>query len=162
MTEVADRRLIHYGKEPLPAELVDRSAELVVHFKPSGLWVSVEGKDDWEDWCRAEGFQLDALRCRSEVVLRPKARILWVRAVKGIDGLTRELGRALCPGGDPSLGIDWPQLGEKYDGIIIAPYQWCRRLHMGTAWYYSWDCASGCIWRPRAIESVRALEPAGG
>ena len=46
-------------------------------------------------------------------------------------------------------------LDRRVDGIIIAPYQWyCR---MTVDWYYTWDCASGCIWNLDAIESVNAV-----
>lgn len=55
--------------------------------------------------------------------------------------------------------IDWDRVASKHDGIIIAPYCWQQRLKDETFWYYSWDCASGCIWHPRA---VTALIPISG
>ena len=53
--------------------------------------------------------------------------------------------------------IDWPKVAERYDGIIIAPYQWSRRLD-GPMWYYGWDCASGCVWRARAVLELKSME----
>ncbi|QBI98814.1 hypothetical protein SEA_BOBBY_184 [Mycobacterium phage Bobby] len=50
--------------------------------------------------------------------------------------------------------IDWGKVAADYGGIIIAPYQWSRR--MDPHWYYTWDCASGCIWNLEAIESLEA------
>jgi hypothetical protein len=54
--------------------------------------------------------------------------------------------------------IDWERLAKEYDGVEIAPYQWQRRLS-DQRWYYSWDCASGCIWRPKdaTISLIRKL-----
>ena len=43
--------------------------------------------------------------------------------------------------------LDFLKVMDEYDGIIIAPYQYsCRLMNSSTAWYYGWDCASGCIW----------------
>ncbi len=42
--------------------------------------------------------------------------------------------------------LEWDKVKDKYQGIIIAPYQWECRLALETCWYYGWDCASGCIW----------------
>jgi hypothetical protein len=50
------------------------------------------------------------------------------------------------------IPIDWQRVAEQHQGIIITPYQWeCR---YSIDWYYIWDCASGCIWDPDAIESI--------
>lgn len=38
-----------------------------------------------------------------------------------------------------------------YDG---APYQWECRLDRDTFWYYSWDCASACIWNLQAVRPL--------
>jgi len=53
------------------------------------------------------------------------------------------------------MDILWGDLKQKYDGLIIAPYQWERRLDL--MWYYSWDCASGVIWNLDAVDTVTAL-----
>jgi hypothetical protein len=56
------------------------------------------------------------------------------------------------------MWIAWDRLRERYQGLIVTPYIWERRLTMGNGpdamWYYFWDCASGCIWDPAAIASV--------
>jgi len=56
--------------------------------------------------------------------------------------------------------INWPAVAEKYDGIIIAPYIWQRRLsdNPDHFWYYGWDCASGCIWNTEVIEEIHTKE----
>ena len=63
-------RLLHYSAEPL---LTIRSVaqQRPEHFKPSGLWVSAEGEDDWPTWCRDTDFHVELLACVTEVRLRP-------------------------------------------------------------------------------------------
>lgn len=58
---------------------------------------------------------------------------------------------------DIIISIDWPTVAKLYAGIEISPYQYNYRLKSGFIWYYGWDVASGCIWRPTndcAIEQV--------
>lgn len=126
------------------------------HGKPAGFWVSVEGESDWVEWCLGEDFATDWLRVRHEVTLAPDALILNIDTAHGIDEFHQ---RYAVENKDRSWAdhkhweIDWPAVAAHYDGIIIAPYQWSRRLG-GPHWYYGWDCASGVIWNAQAIESV--------
>lgn len=55
--------------------------------------------------------------------------------------------------------INWPMVADRYQGIVIAPYLWSRRMD-GGLWYYGWDCASGCIWDAAAVASVTARQAA--
>lgn len=54
------------------------------------------------------------------------------------------------------VSVNWPLIATRWDGIIIAPYQWSCRYDDRTFWYYGWDCASGCIWNLHAITDVIA------
>lgn len=77
----------------------------------------------------------------------------YLRSTVDVDGFTDEY--AIDPG--PQVyRIDWDAVAGTYQGIIITPYIWERRLG-DSAWYYSWDCASGCIWDPAAIGSLRVF-----
>ena len=53
--------------------------------------------------------------------------------------------------------IDWRLVAEEWQGIVIAPYLWERRFDSDARWYYSWDCASGCIWDHRAIAAIELI-----
>jgi hypothetical protein len=53
--------------------------------------------------------------------------------------------------------IDWKSVGRLCDGIEICPYQWSLRMESETGWYYAWDIASGCIWRPSGLKSFRVV-----
>ena len=46
---------------------------------------------------------------------------------------------------------DWKLIAQEFDGIEIAPYQWEIRMDYNFFWYYGWDCASGCLWRPKNL-----------
>lgn len=128
--------------------------------KPTGLWVSVEGPADWKAWCESEGFHVNRLRCPTEVVLQPEANLLHLRDADDLRTFHRKYraGRSsACPRWEADFRIRWDRVANSYDGIVIAPYVWEMRLDRETPWYYGWDCASGCIWRSRAISELRPL-----
>lgn len=148
--------LIHFANAPLPAELDSRPQDPAGSYKPKGLWVSVEGEGGgWRDWCIGEGYGLDSLTYAHHVTLADDARILYVDGAEGIDEFTATYsGPDTLFGGEFGYRIDWPRIAREYQGIIIAPYIWSRRLSLHTHWYYGWDCASGCIWDATAIANV--------
>ena len=52
-------RLLHYSSKPITAVYsVSQGPGLEHHRydKPRGLWLSVEGEDDWRSWCEAESL----------------------------------------------------------------------------------------------------------
>lgn len=119
--------------------------------KPVGLWYEVNA--DWRRWCESEQPDWIAGRYLHRLVLDGE-RLLSIGTVTDLDVFHERYARPIYPG---SLGSrhrypDWNLVAAAYDGIEIAPYLWTRRLG-GTAsgWYYGWDCASGCIWRPRGM-----------
>ena len=140
---MGDEPLYHYSSTLVTFER--RYYEQNAHFKPNGFWLSVG--DDWKRWCEENNFSLANLAYRHRVVLCPGANILRLSGPREIDRFTKEYDRGL-------MRIDWPLVARRYAGIIIAPYCWSRRCHFGTRWYYAWDCASGCIWDPSAVDSL--------
>jgi hypothetical protein len=151
--------LIHYSAVPLDfATLHDCHQEVPHHFgKPHGLWFSVgDGDDGWRAWCEGEDFCVGSLVNCTEIILHDQANILRLSGVDDIDSFTEKYD---CDMGAWAKGrkyaIDWHRVSEQYDGIIIAPYCYARRLDNGANWYYGWDCASGCIWKVAAIAEVR-------
>lgn len=154
-------RLLHYTTDPLTAiRSVEQVYDAPRYDKPNGLWLSVEGPDDWREWCKSEEFgDPDAQRCY-EIVIAPDANLCRLSGPNLLRAFTAEYGM------DPYMGpmaghtqfarlaIDWPRVAEKYAGIIIAPYIWECRMSDDTRWYYGWDCASGCIWDASAVERI--------
>lgn len=143
-------KLTHYSVNRIPP-IFDR-VQIGQSDKPSGLWVSDEDEYGWAEWCVNNSPDFIA-EYRHEITLADDANILYLRTPEDIDAFTE------CYRGDNLrqtgciFFIDWPQVAREYDGIIITPYQWTRRLMPSTRWYYGWDCASGCIWAKKAIKS---------
>lgn len=131
-------------------------------FKPRGLWFSVEGNDDgWKSWCEGEMFRTAHLAIQTEIIFKETARIFRISSPEEIDTFTEKYvlhaGVFAQLGLRPGFVIDWAKLATEFDAIVIAPYQWQRRLSEHTMWYYSWDCASGCVWNADAISEIRQL-----
>ena len=147
-------RLVHYARSLVGA--LKNGDRRDAHFKPHGLWVSDDDcEDNWRAWCEAEKFRLDALTHIHDVVLTQDADILHLASAGEIDAFTRQYG---VPGEFESPRVNWGAVTECYQGIIITPYIWQRRLDGNAGWYYGWDCASGCIWDVAAIASVTLRE----
>ena len=149
--------LRHYSGKPL-SNVYSVQQEAHAESKPRGLWVSVLGEDDWPSWCRSEKFALESLEQCLEVVLAIPHNILILNSIQDIDEFHEQYNGPLYPGATTSRAINWQRVAESFHGIIIAPYQWGRRLDDKTGWYYGWDCASGCIWDASAIASITPIE----
>jgi hypothetical protein len=138
-------KLLHHSVSPL-LRIENREQCTQPQHKPQGIWVSVEGVDDWKTWCLAQRWGLDRLEHTAEIHLRQDARILRLTSAQEIDSFTADYGSI-----NSIDGIHWQRVADQYQGIIIAPYVWSRQFY--PLWYYGWDCASGCIWDAQAIDS---------
>lgn len=118
--------------------------------KPNGLWLSVD--DDWHRWCQDEGLNWSSEPGVAFEIVEP-SRVLMLSSVEDIDAFTEKFINLFSD----QYRTDWGLLAERFAGLLIAPYQWERRLHFGTSWYYPWDCASACIWDLSVVRQV-ALE----
>lgn len=151
-------RFLHYSAKTITSiHSQVQSPDITWHKKPYGLWITVEGDDGWKKWCVDNGFGEDRLAICHEVILSETCNVLWLDSADGIDEFTRRYGR---PDRDRQSirQIDWRKVSEQYQGIVIVPYIWSRRLGAGTDWYYGWDCASGCIWDANAIRYIKVIE----
>lgn len=114
--------------------------------KPRGFWVSDESDEtSWSAWCRDNEYGIG--RNEFVVTLADDANLLILSTPRAVRDFDREFG---C--GD-DYRFDWAPVADRWQGIFISPYQWSLRLS-DVGWYYTWDCASGCIWDPAAIASV--------
>lgn len=159
-----ERRLIHYSDKPLLALLPVAQADEVYDWhdgrKPAGLWVSAEGEDDWAAWCESEDFRDTSKQVATEIILKPDHRVLYLRTDTDMMSFNCEYGVQINRYGSwLESRIDWPRLALTYDGIVIAPYQWHHRLDGPCHdWYYTWDCASGCLWNDRSVLGLREIK----
>lgn len=145
----------HYSDQTITT-LFDASQVDAPALKPRGLWISDEdGDDGWKTWCENEAFELGRLVVEHEVILAPEANVLELHAAEDLDAFTAQYG--VGSGGFWDSRIAWAEVAEAYQGILITPYIWSRRLTGHTFWYSGWDCASGCIWDADAIGRVAVL-----
>ncbi len=149
-------RLLHYSASVL-GEIIDEP-EQSLHCKPNGLWVSVEGPDDWVS-CDAFSDRIKRYNVCQEIILEGDASILRIASAAEMDRFTRTFCHRRPDKPTYTMYIDWPGVSETWDGIIIAPYIPERHRHDLADWYGTWDCATGCIWRARAIERIGPIEP---
>lgn len=153
-----NERLSHWAAEPVavaPCHYFQHR-----EYKPNGLWFDVD--EDWQRWCDGENFDVEGRAVQHEVRILEPSRVLVLDSVPRLDRFTEKFGVPPWYRKKPSrddydprhCAIDWPAVAAEYGGIIIAPYQWERRLDL--MWYYGWDCASGCVWDTSiiAVEAV--------
>lgn len=154
---MTNMKLVHYSDAPITT-LREPNNPQQVNSKPRGLWISDDAdlENNWRSWCLSEQFNHQNLTHEHDVTLNQNANVMVLRSAFEIDAFHREFSRGYSWQSDrQSRAIDWPMVAERYDGIIITPYIWDRRLDgEASNWYYGWDCASGCIWRPRAIAAI--------
>ena len=156
-------KLIHYSSElikSLEPRCYDQNQKWKA--KPRGLWFSVESDDvdyNWKEWCEAEKFNLECLKFSFEIILKENANILHLKTEQEILEFTKEFPlktRDWDVEWD-TYQLDWNKIKEKYQGIIISPYQFECRLSLESSWYYGWDCSSGCIWDLNCIEEFTKI-----
>jgi len=120
---------------------------------PNGLWVSVEGIHDWEQYCRKNDYRFDTLRYEFQVLLKPQARILILHNNSAFEGFVKEYGRYRENYYD--LSIRWEEIISNYQGIAL-PRVFPQLMNM-FHWYKTWCCTSACIWDLQAVERVERL-----
>ena len=144
-------KLGHYSDKPIDNLETKSQTDLRSMFKPRGLWFEVEGDNDWREWTTAEQFGDVNAQYHYRLILSPTTELLQIKSAGELDDFHHEFKTLipLFPGSHYEM-IDWSKVAKSWDGIIIAPYQWTRRLSDDpcSRWYYAWDCASGCLWNP--------------
>jgi len=148
--------LVHHCEHPFVLDR-QRTYKQTPDRKPRGLFLSTQTQDGWEEWCLGESYCLPGLAHCTEVQVDP-ARLLVIQSEEQLRQFDHQYG-----GGPIDCGvlrgnsqINWPAVAETYQGIVIVPHQWNCRYE--PSWYYTWDCATACIWDLAAIMEVRHKE----
>ena len=169
-------RLLHYSDAPVTFDrgrVYDQN-RLRGAGKPVGLWVSVEGPDDWKSWCESEKFHLSGLAVAHEVTLTDDANLITITTGRELDEFHKkwteedDFNRRMAARRPPDNPLEaqfrfnqwpipWGKVAAEFDGILIPTYLWSHRLD-GPLWYCGWDCASGCIWNLSAVASFEPVE----
>lgn len=138
------RTHVAMSADPIELHRVDVQDEPHGYGKPRGFWYEVNG--DWRRWARGESF--DTGEFLHDVKLGGE-KMLEIRTVEALDAFHSHYRSDVGYATLRDHALNWQRVAALYDGIEIAPYLWERRLGGGVDWYYTWDCASGVIWRPR-------------
>ena len=143
----------HFTSRPLKFDPT-RTYDQTDTFKPHGFWVSIEGTDDWKAWCEREEFRTETLVNCTEFEI-DLTNVIQLHTTLDILSFTDRF-RVSLGFRHASVWINWEEVAALYSGIIITPYNWECRYHRDTTWYYSWDCASGCIWDLSILTEVKS------
>ncbi|HKT90139.1 MAG TPA: hypothetical protein VJQ59_16960 [Candidatus Sulfotelmatobacter sp.] len=143
----------HYSGRPIDA-LQHVQYRQIHSVKPEGFWISVDGEEDWKEWCQSNNLRTEDLKHAYAVELDGESNILWLKKPTDVDEFEKRYCSEPSTDGFISPLINWPEVASQYDGIVISPYYWERRWGRGSIWYYSLDCASGCIWNLDAIARI--------
>lgn len=144
--EIPDGVLTTCSNEPIPS-IRDTSRSCGYSFKPRGLWYA-PGRE-WVDWMRYEMPNwLNNINYVYRIV--PSGTVLKLQTEQEV----RDFHNKFRTRDDRE--INWPAVTERYDGIEINPYQLDLR-YSDVKWYYTWDLASGCIWRPGGVSDLELI-----
>jgi hypothetical protein len=131
-------------------EIEGRDYQQKIDWKPKGLWWSAGLS--WIEWAEDERFSVGGPVYRLTL---DRSDLLMITTAEELDRFDMEYGRDRA---NPLHGpakrhdkVDWALVAERWSGIEIAPYIGERRFDGPARWYYVWDCASGCTWRPTDI-----------
>lgn len=151
LTQIPTGILTTCSKDPI-TQARDTSADCGIDFKPRGLWYA-PGKD-WIEWMVYEMPEwLNATNYVYRIV--PATSVLKLQTEEEVRSFNSTYGST----GGRSIGgrsINWSEVAEDYDGVEIIPYQYDLR-NSNVSWYYTWDIASGCIWRPRGVSELQLI-----
>ena len=117
--------------------------------KPYGFWFTPEIENNWKDWCKSENFSLESLNYKYQLEI-DLTNILKLETFEQILEFSKRFKNRHT--------LDWKKVSSLYSGILITPYIWKARNTFETNWYYTWDCASGCVWDISVIKDFSLIE----
>lgn len=142
---------IHVSKNPIDG--LKAAEQTSGSLKPRGLWYGFG--DEWIGWLKSEMPEWWDEAQYAYKIIPDTSTILVINTIEELDQFidTYNVGR----------NIDWVKVAEEYDGIEFPTYSKNRFRslafsstdHMKYMWVYSMDIASGCIWNPRAIKTIK-------
>lgn len=140
-------RFIHWSHTPGLdlSDNYDYSGYFKKPFKPQGLWLTDDSEESWQKWCEEADFGCG--QCRIDLEVTEEANLLWLKTEDDILRFGDMYGENLSGVPNYKMSVRWGEIAERYHGIMIFPYQ--PSLRFDVPWYYPWDCASGCVWKPR-------------
>lgn len=120
--------------------------------KPAGFWASPVGKkfSSWEDFCRAERYNMSSLRRNITFRLKRYTNILYITNEMQLNAAFKRFGYV-----HPETGLKhlkWMEIEESFDGVYFSwkNYDLLKSRHN----FSSWDCDSLVIFNLDVIEEL--------
>ena len=157
MKELPSDSMVTVSPKPIEA-IKDFSGSCTAAPKPRGVWYAPGS--EWLDWMSGE--MPDWLNDVNYIYkltpnysggLDSSGGVLRLSTEEDILRFSEEFSIS-------SYEIDWAKVASIWDGIEIIPYQ--HSLGYSIRWYYGWDIASGCIWRPSGASEFSLLRSRPG
>ena len=142
---------LHLSPRPLTLENIKEvppHQQIQTFKKPRGLWYSCG--DSWKNFSEEELDRSTANLYQYRLKI-DHGQMLVISSVEEFEAFQNS---QYTKQGKLEVEIDWPAVARDYAGIEICPYRSEMRDHLDKFWYYTWDVASGVIWKPSAILSL--------
>lgn len=115
--------------------------------KPRGLWYGIG--PSWINWIRSEEMSELEHQHLYEIRVNP-GNVLMLDSPESIDAFHETYVYS-----DNEDFINWYAVKQDYSGIEVNPY--FRNYRDVYDWYFSWEVASGCLWRRDAVGQIKLL-----
>jgi len=149
---------IHYTGENIDTLDLNRAyiqtAEKLAFHTPNGLWLSITGINDWENYCLKNNYNLMNLKYEFQVRLKPQAKILILYNKAVFEDSEKKYGyyKENYPF---TFSIRWEEIIKDFQGLAlptVIPKQYNRGL-----WHDTWRCTCACIWDLQAVDKIDSL-----
>lgn len=84
----------HFSSYPIENLIAIDQGDKTWH-KPKGLWLSVDGEDDWPAWCAAEDFCDTGAQYHYRIILCAAGNILFLKTADEIRSFHRKYKKCL-------------------------------------------------------------------
>jgi hypothetical protein len=154
----ASYEYIHYTSENIHTLDLNRAyaqtAENLALHTPNGLWLSIAGINDWEQYCLKNNYRLDKLKSEFQILFKPAAKIFILHNKTVFENFIKKYGYY---GEDDTSGLSirWEEIIKDYQGIAM-PHVFPKLHNMGLR-HKIWRCTSACIWDLQAVEKIERL-----
>jgi hypothetical protein len=133
--------------------LRDKTQDSKDTFKPKGLWYAFG-----MDWFKGVAYVVPSMAGNYKYVHKLKVtdKVCSIKTIEEAVKFTDKYGVGEGHFYKRYL-IDWSKVEKDYSGVeALDPVRWCRTegFEAKLWWLYSWDAASGCIWKEDGIESI--------
>jgi hypothetical protein len=121
---------------------------------PNGLWLSVAGIHDWEQYCIKNNCRLDALKTEFQILLKKTAKIIILHNKAAFEKFIQKYGY-YSGHNKLELSIRWEEIISTYQGIAVTRI--FPKLNNMVIWNKIWRYTAACIWDLQAVAKMEKL-----